>query len=201
MVNRIFVEAMDCSMRDICRQDNPDSMDTLFWGKIVVFGGNFRQILPVIQKGKIEDIVAASLNSSYLWDHVTILKLTVNMRLCDSICASRRDADFNTELYTTDFPNSIEVVGLPKHNLRLKVGVPVMLLRNIDQAGGLCNGTPLQIVYLVKKIIKAKNFNQVKRGEDNSFITYAYRTAVQENTFQIPKKIISIVGVLCNDNQ
>ncbi|XP_071738735.1 uncharacterized protein [Rutidosis leptorrhynchoides] len=258
------IEALDHSMRDICRQGIDDSMDTLFGGKVVVFGGDFRQILHVIQKGKIEDIVAPSLNSSYLWDHVTVLKLTVNMRLCgiqttltdddtrnfaqwildignsnvgeyedgvfgieippdllitdvddligsiistiypdyllnlgnpeyyqqsailapthevvniindrmmqfleceersylssDSICASQRDADFNSELYTTDFLNSIEVGGLPKHNLKLKVGVPVMLLRNIDQG---------------------------RR---------------QENTFQIPKKTISIVGVLCNDN-
>ncbi|XP_071694933.1 uncharacterized protein [Rutidosis leptorrhynchoides] len=52
------------------------------WDKTVVFGGDFRQILPIIQKGKREDIVDASLNSSYLWDYVTVLKLTVNMRLC-----------------------------------------------------------------------------------------------------------------------
>ncbi|XP_071688591.1 uncharacterized protein [Rutidosis leptorrhynchoides] len=82
MVNKMCVEALDRSMRDICHQSNPDSMDTLFGGKTVVFGGDFRQILPVIQKGKREDIVDASLNSSYLWDYVTVLKLTVNMRLC-----------------------------------------------------------------------------------------------------------------------
>ncbi|XP_071704431.1 uncharacterized protein [Rutidosis leptorrhynchoides] len=204
MVNKMCIEALDRSMRDICRQSNPDSMDTLFGGKTVVFGGDFRQILPVIQKGKREDIVDASLNSSYLWDYVTVLKLTVNMRLCgngdvgesededllitdlddpigsiistiypnylfnlgnpeyyqqrailapthevvnivndrmmmcldgeersylssDSICAPKRDAEFNSELYTTDFLNSIEVGGLPKHNLRLKIGL-VMLL-------------------------------------------------------------------------
>ncbi|XP_071708544.1 uncharacterized protein [Rutidosis leptorrhynchoides] len=73
MVNKICVEAMDRYMRDICRQVNPDSMDTLFGGKIVVFGGDFRQILFVIQKGKRENIAAASLNSSYLWDYVNIL--------------------------------------------------------------------------------------------------------------------------------
>ncbi|XP_071732974.1 uncharacterized protein [Rutidosis leptorrhynchoides] len=82
MVNKMCVEELDRSMRDICRQSNPDSMDTLFGGKTFVFGGDFRQILPVIQKGKREDIVDASLNSSYLWDYVTVLKLTVNMRLC-----------------------------------------------------------------------------------------------------------------------
>ncbi|XP_071687174.1 uncharacterized protein [Rutidosis leptorrhynchoides] len=57
----------------------------------------------------------------------------------DSICQSKRDSDFNSELYTTDYLNSINIGGLPKHNLSLKVGVPIMLLRNVDQSGGLCN--------------------------------------------------------------
>ncbi|XP_071727342.1 uncharacterized protein [Rutidosis leptorrhynchoides] len=72
MVNKICVKLIDPSMRDICRQVNPNSKDTLFGGKIVVFGGDFRQILHVIQKGKRENIVAASVNSSYLWDYVTV---------------------------------------------------------------------------------------------------------------------------------
>ncbi|KAD4981810.1 hypothetical protein E3N88_18481 [Mikania micrantha] len=46
--------------------------------------------------------------------------------------------------------------GLPNHKLVLKVGVPVMLLRNIDQQNGLCNGTRLQIVSLGKRVIEAE---------------------------------------------
>ncbi|XP_071703910.1 uncharacterized protein [Rutidosis leptorrhynchoides] len=42
MVNKMCDEALDHSMRDICRQSNPDSMDTLFGGKTVVFGVNMR---------------------------------------------------------------------------------------------------------------------------------------------------------------
>ncbi|XP_021979607.2 uncharacterized protein LOC110875709 [Helianthus annuus] len=40
--------------------------------------------------------------------------------------------------------------------LVLKVGVPVMLLRNIDQQKGLCNGTRLQITFLGKRVIEAE---------------------------------------------
>ncbi|XP_071707930.1 uncharacterized protein [Rutidosis leptorrhynchoides] len=72
---------MDRYFRDICHPINPDSMDIPFGGKVIVFGGDFRQVLKVVTHGKREDIVNATLNSSYLWDYVTVLKLRKNMRL------------------------------------------------------------------------------------------------------------------------
>ncbi|KAI9126438.1 hypothetical protein K1719_002859 [Acacia pycnantha] len=46
------------------------------------------------------------------------------------------------------------------------VGVPVMLIRNIDQAAGMCNGTRLQISQLGKNVIKAKALNGTSIGEE-----------------------------------
>lgn len=46
-------------------------------------------------------------------------------------------------LYQQEFLNSIAPGGLPPHQLTLKVGAPIMLLRNIDPSIGLCNGTRL----------------------------------------------------------
>jgi ATP-dependent DNA helicase PIF1 len=42
---------------------------------------------------------------------------------------------------TEEFLNSRSPAGLPPHSLRLKVGMPVMLLRNLNPRGGDCNGT------------------------------------------------------------
>ncbi|XP_072067039.1 uncharacterized protein [Arachis hypogaea] len=81
MVNKFCFEALDCTMRDLLKIVNSNSENLPFCGKTVVFGGDFRQILPVIPKGSRQDVVNATINSSYLWDHCKVLKLTQNMRL------------------------------------------------------------------------------------------------------------------------
>jgi len=45
------------------------------------------------------------------------------------------------------------MLRIPNHCLKLKNGVPIMLLRNIDQANGLCNDTRLQVNELGKNVI------------------------------------------------
>ena len=59
-------------------------------------------------------------------------------------------------LYTVEYLNSLEFSGLPKHILSLKVGVPIMLLRNINQKEGLCNGTRFIITRLGNRLIEAE---------------------------------------------
>lgn len=44
--------------------------------------------------------------------------------------------------------------GVPSHKLELKVGVPVLLMRNLD-ASRLCNGTRLRITDLRRHIVQA----------------------------------------------
>jgi ATP-dependent DNA helicase PIF1 len=47
--------------------------------------------------------------------------------------------------YPPEFLNTLMPNGLPPHVLKLKIGCPVILLRNIDPANGLCNGTRLVV--------------------------------------------------------
>ncbi|XP_019171207.1 PREDICTED: uncharacterized protein LOC109166771 [Ipomoea nil] len=50
MMHKHYFEALDKTMRDLFRFVNPSSATNTFGGKIVVLGGDFRQILPVIPK-------------------------------------------------------------------------------------------------------------------------------------------------------
>ncbi|XP_073955775.1 uncharacterized protein isoform X1 [Choristoneura fumiferana] len=67
--------------------------------------------------------------------------------------------------YPTEFLNSLELPGLPPHNLQLKVGSVVIMLRNINQPR-LCNGTRLAVKKLMNNVIEAKIIKGKYKGED-----------------------------------
>ncbi|KAL4580135.1 hypothetical protein LXL04_016316 [Taraxacum kok-saghyz] len=228
MAHRQAVEAVDRSIQDITKLNLP------FGGKIMILGGDFRQVLPVVRRGTRAQIVDSSLRMSPLWPSIKKLSLTINMRaladpwfseflmrvgdgeegaidgtfiripddmsipytdkgkskddLIDAIFPSLQinggSSDYiisrailstknenvdeiNDQLidrfigeqrvyysfdeaeddinnfYPMEFLNSLNVSGLPPHYLRLKIGCPIILLRNIDPSNGLCNGTRL----------------------------------------------------------
>jgi ATP-dependent DNA helicase PIF1 len=199
-----------------------------------VFGGDFRQTLPVVRKGSRAQIVDASLHRSYLWNLMQHLRLERNVRaqedpefadfllhigggtkvvnsegevllpedLCIPYTGDGKDLDalidwvypkldenkidsnyitsrailttkndcvdmINIKMinkfqgyekvyrsfdeavddpnnyYPSEFLNTPN--GLPPHVLKLKKNCPIILLRNIDPANGLCNGTRLVV--------------------------------------------------------
>ncbi|KAL5647568.1 hypothetical protein ACJX0J_041923, partial [Zea mays] len=134
MTKRQAVEALDNSMCDIMGRPGLP-----FGGKTIVFGGDFRQVLPVVRKGSRAQVVASSLWMSYLWESMSHLKLVSNMR-------AKKDPWFAEYLLHvvggTEVTNSDGDIRLPDE---LKIGCPVILLRNIDPGNGLCNGTRLVV--------------------------------------------------------
>jgi ATP-dependent DNA helicase PIF1 len=50
----------------------------------------------------------------------------------------------------------VTINNFPQHELNLKVGVLVMLLRNINWSLGLCNGTWLLIIWLGGKVLEGE---------------------------------------------
>jgi ATP-dependent DNA helicase PIF1 len=57
--------------------------------------------------------------------------------------------------YPPEVLNAITVPNYPNHRLFLKKGAPIMLLRNINQSAGMCNGTRLIVDDLGESMLKA----------------------------------------------
>ena len=257
MLHRHIFEAVDRSIQDIM-----DAPDLPFGGKVVVMGGDFRQVLPVVVRGSQAQIEGPCLNRlPKIWPSVESLRLTQNMRVMSNpqnqpfaefllrIGEGREETvvhglhnDFvripdeflfnvsdvpgsteehfaekclikwvysdigekffdpaflmnrailttlNTDVnrlnalatemhkgpattytaqdtipdeddagnYPPEFLSSLEPSGLAPSRLELKVGLPVILLRNMDPKNGLCNGTRLIVQELGRKYIRAR---------------------------------------------
>lgn len=260
-------ECVDKCFKDFMSSVDPKRKDIPFGGITVIFGGDFRQILPVIPKATRSEIVNASLNQSYLWESCQVCLLHKNMRLgsgssdlekkkieefsnwvlavgddkvtnihphddfsdpeiviprqyliqsfkssvksiineiypnlLDNMASEdylRQRAiltptnaivdDINSHMldlipgnvmtylsqdsiddiygdseddYESSFPveylNSINMPCLPKHELKLKVESVVMLMRNLNQIMGLCNGTRMIINRCLKNSVECQ---------------------------------------------
>ncbi|KAJ1684991.1 hypothetical protein LUZ63_016381 [Rhynchospora breviuscula] len=241
MSKRQAVEALDRTLHDVTDSRHP------FGGKIVVFGGDFRQVLPVVRRGTKAQIIDATLPMSPLWTYIKKRKLTRNMRassdpwfaqfllnvgdgtepsigndfirvpnemiipytteeesvneLIETVFPSLNENGHRTDYiasrailstkneyvdklnkhmiesypgeeliyhsidtavddargnYPSEFLNSLTPNGLPPHILKLKKGCPVILLRNLDPANGLCNGTRLVCWNFQRNVIDAE---------------------------------------------
>ena len=75
MLNRHVFEAVDRSIREVTGHDEP------FGGITTAFAGDWRQCLPIVQRGSRGDIINACLKSSNLWKVTKVTNLTRNMRV------------------------------------------------------------------------------------------------------------------------
>ncbi|KAF1862040.1 hypothetical protein Lal_00026557, partial [Lupinus albus] len=86
---------------------------------------------------------------------------------------------------TTEFLNSLRTSGLPNHKIKLKVGTPIMLLRNLDKTEGLCNGTRMIVNRLANHVIEAKVMIEKNVGK----IFYIPRTSLSPSHSTWPFKL------------
>nr|GEZ50214.1 ATP-dependent DNA helicase PIF1-like [Tanacetum cinerariifolium] len=148
--------------------------------------------LPIKKKASKPEILDASITQSYLWEGFQTYTLTQNMRLqqpgmteekkahiegfsswllkigdgtIDEVIPHGNDGGETELLYPTEYLNSLKFAGLPPHRMELKVGTPIILLRNLNITGGLCNGTRMIVTQLLSKVIEARIITGTRTAE------------------------------------
>uniref|UniRef100_K7KE30 DNA helicase Pif1-like 2B domain-containing protein n=1 Tax=Glycine max TaxID=3847 RepID=K7KE30_SOYBN len=87
---------------------------------------------------------------------------------------------------TPKFLHSLKTSRLPNHKIRLKTGTPIMLIQNLDQAKGLCNGTRLIVSRMVNHVIEAR----IISGKNISTLVYIPRMPLSPLQSPWPFKMI-----------
>ncbi|GKC41043.1 ATP-dependent DNA helicase PIF1-like protein [Tanacetum coccineum] len=148
MIQSYCYEAFDRTLRDICRSDPSEPSNRVFGGKVVLFGGDFRQMLPVIPNASRNDVERAILAPTH--EMVDIINERMMALIpgeetiyesSDSVSLVDDDTNFDDSIYTTDFLNGIKMSGLPKHAINKGYG---------------CNGTRLQVLRMGINVIEGK---------------------------------------------
>ena len=83
----------------------------------------------------------------------------------DNICDDGSNHFNQSQIQGLEFFNEIHLLGLPSHELNLKLEIPIMLFKNIDPSAGLCNGTRPVIQQFGNHVIKAKVISRSDLGD------------------------------------
>jgi hypothetical protein len=81
-----------------------------------------------------------------------------------SIDSVVQDEDGTSDDFPVEFLNTLTPSGVPPHELKLKVGAIIMLLRNLNKKRGLCNGTRLIVKSLKPNVIHAEILDGKYKG-------------------------------------
>jgi hypothetical protein len=87
--------------------------------------------------------------------------------------------------YPIEFLNSLDISGMPVHNLELKIGCPLILLRNLNPLAGLCNGTRLKLLAFNQRLLTVRILN----GSHEGNISYIPRLDLINNDNILPFKM------------
>ncbi|XP_009796237.2 uncharacterized protein [Nicotiana sylvestris] len=112
-----MIETFDLLLKDLL------NTNVLFGGKVVVFGGDFRQTLLVVRNGKREDFIHESLLYSDIWPRLEKLQLSENMRaktdpaFCESLMRIGNGKEPLTSENKIEIPKSLLSLILLNGNL------------------------------------------------------------------------------------
>src|SRR6266498_4522682 len=155
IAHRYIFEAVDRTFKNLT-----DNSDELFGGKIIVMGGDFRQILPIVIRETCAHIVNACIKSSNLWRFVKVMHLTENMRVQDAM--------------QKQFVDYLLKIGEGKETIHENIGEDIIQLLN-----KIIFNENDTIVSFISKIFYNLNENY---SNDQTYIDY-----IKDKAILIPK--------------
>ena len=81
----------------------------------------------------------------------------------DSVKGNRENGNDDL-LYPVEYLNSINCSGLPLAKLKLKVGCPVMILRNLNPGEGVCNGSRGIVTQMSDRVLEVRLLIRLHAG-------------------------------------
>jgi len=73
--------------------------------------------------------------------------------------------DNDTQPIPVEFLQAITGSGLPPGELTVKVGCPLILLRNLAPSQGLCNGTRMVVLQMAERVLKVMLIGEDHHGQ------------------------------------
>jgi hypothetical protein len=107
------------------------------------------------------------------------------LKVCKSIDTIDSEDPEEISNYPPEILNTFNVSGLPPHQLKLKIGAIVILLKNIDSRQGLCNGTRLIIKALSGNLIVA----EIAAGKHKGHNVFLPRMSMSPTDSDLPFKL------------
>ena len=148
MQHKYAVDAVNRTIQDLLGNNSP------FGGITVLFGGDFRQTLPVIPHGLRQQFVAASLRRSSIWQHVEMHYLHQNMRLEQSP-DMQEFARWLLEVGSgTNLDNNTTTISIPNHMIIPDNSI-ISLIEQIYP--GIQHGDKDDQYFLDRSILACKN--------------------------------------------
>ena len=83
---------------------------------------------------------------------------------------------------------SIEPPSLPLSTLKMKIGCPLMLLRNLDPGKGLCNGTRLILLHAYPRVLEVIIFSGDQRGQKAFIPRITLKPSSREYPFTLKRR-------------
>jgi PIF1-like helicase len=167
---------------------------------MVTFDEN--ELINKIYEG-IENIQLTPPPLDYFLDHAILAPRNIDVRdtndkILEKMCGSEMIFDSADTLedegegipddISQEFLRSLEPSSLPLSQLKVKIGCPLILLRNLDPTKGLCNGTRMVLLQAYRRILEVMIMGGDHHGEKAFIPRIILKSSSQQYPFILRRR-------------